>query len=933
MAELAATTQVGVLYLQSTLLLRKKIMVRATGALDGESSDGPRTGLPGRDFPISRKQVRSEHQSLVFANDGGSYSETPSYLDKEPTGFAPAALLDFLWWMERRLSIAHSMPLDRRGRPLPALSYLRLLRPLRSVLKHPLVKLALRRTIFAPGARMPPLERLIALEVAISSEKDFCGAYTKLTFLESIILGRLEVEPAKATENTRSRIIDMEEKEGASGDEKRSPQRSEGHVGAKYFAEKVQDVWEECVACLLGNPILRDAAYLRVCRDGPSKEADGCSLWGDCFIEAKFEGCLVKAEKVQALLDSMLKVMKKLCHLEATAYLLCQKVRPDARIDERRSSHDERQSSGRRSSLLLAEALVLLNKQPCATTDVGKTSALILIAEITIPAISASEGRKEAFKSFCLLWKEWLCKVPSLDDGAIVSLTKTALLWCADQSYSGNLGGQLETCPVLDMLESLPCLAVDMVRVWPRLARTLRPAIGPSAHGGWVRYLSTLYSFGGELIKDLSNDRLEPSKHVRGVSSSECSKPPPVQRTTTDNIGSECVRPRKDGRVPLGTANKPSNRQKENRKPQGNDGDNSCQTQEPQDGLELMDMGRGKCAQNRVDGNTAPLAIASLATIFKAKPGQNRFCGVPAALPSTCAELVVSILNATAAVLANVHKKRPRQMPVSLVGTKRAKRSSIAISALILGTPMGLGVKEHDEDLLFEGTNTLGTGGDAISSKSLTTAFQPPHSTAWVDRVLEPLYGSCSEAGTSPSIRVLLETLIKVLGDRKSFKMRGANDRLNHSTDIRAAAQSLELSLAAAILGYAPTLIAHLMEPPCLSSTASSAAPTERLGRSLAVLDALKLLFEKSPPQNTKEQAIWLRALLLHYSAALLSMICIQKDSAEEIAEPASLGGSGWADVVAFVHGRLRNVSPRELRLIPVAMAVQEVDPLMKQYF
>lgn len=104
-------------------------------------------------------------------------------------------LLDFLWWMERRLSIAQTTASEPWDGPHTAEELSGLLQLLQSVIRHPLIERELKQRFGPRGAVMPTLKRLVAFEVAVSRDTDFCGPSTKRAFLEHVTLGRLMVGP------------------------------------------------------------------------------------------------------------------------------------------------------------------------------------------------------------------------------------------------------------------------------------------------------------------------------------------------------------------------------------------------------------------------------------------------------------------------------------------------------------------------------------------------------------------------------------------------------------------------------------------------------------------------------------------------------------------------------------------------------------------
>ncbi|CAM9584868.1 unnamed protein product, partial [Laminaria digitata] len=867
-AGFAATAQVGALYLQSMLLLHEKTRTCAPEEVDESNSPGSRVGPAGQKLHNGQMPASSEKQSLERASATGASSEASSSFGKGSVGFAPVILLDFLWWMERRLSIAQRMALEPRGGPHTAEELSGLLRLLQSVMRHPLIDRELKQTFGARGGAMPPLQRLVAFEVAVSRDTDLCGPSTKRAFLEHVTLGRLVVDPADAAEGSKPSSIGTNEQEGVV-----SAQRQQGRVGTSNVAVEVKHVWQACAECLLRDSSLRHAAYRRVCRDIMSAEpSDVLSWesgthpsWSDWDARSKVEGDL-------------------LCSLEATARLVYnRRKRPAADLDQTGDAHDARihcTSSARGASVLLAEAVDLL-KRPGATIGGAASSALVLIAGIAIPAIGASEGRAKAIDSLRVVWEECFCKVRPLKFGAIASLTRMAFTWCGGQSDTRESGGDNQSCPVVQMLEDLPLLAADMVRVWPRLARTLQPVIGipsslagPYAPGGWASHLSNLRNVGKELVLSLAGGGLESASS------------------------------RKDGRIPLGPVNDRTIGQREKVKARAKGGGQEGPPEDHQ-------------------GDRGALEEGAPAITVLADSCEDGLRDASSALPRTCAELILVVIDAAAAGLVEVPPKRSSEAATSVSNPKRAKMGPTAAGVSARLDEGGCG-----ESTLLGETHVRDTGSAVKMSRG--NAFRPPPSAAWVVRVLKPLYGSGAGKRIVLSLRALLEALVNKLTFHRTCAMRKGGAGAVHSGGI---AQGLAASLVVAILEYAPPLVAHMTAPTCVASSATPTAMRDRLGRSLAVLDSLRLLLEHVSPRQTDERGARLGAVLVNYASALLSMSSMRKEATEGCDLGTLANGRDWAGVVAFVHARVRAIAPEELRLMPAALAAQEVDPLLKQYF
>lgn len=484
----AVTAQIAAFFLHSTLLLREDVWKSAAGRND-EANSAHSDG----------RQVCSS------AGDGDGLCETPRCL-----GLAPVGLLEFCWWMERRLSIAQrSATSEQRIGPHLSVEKTGLLRLLRSVVKHPLLELTLDRAFDERGSTTPPVERLVAFELAVSNVNGSGGASTRLALLESVTIGLLVVDSSSDAGGLRG--------------------------------TRIKRVWKECMEVLFAEPRLREACGALVCRDDtmPSECNEGdelaSSTWGiapHSSWRAAGGTFTDDSEGVQGVLESILQVISKLCSSEAAAASVGETVIPAA-------GPDDAGSCRRKASLLLKESLALVSG---LEVDVPG-AALVLMAEMTIPAIGATEGREEAMASLRLMWQEWLCKVRPLAYGAIVRLMRLALMWCGVPSDTKRNEG----CPVARMLEDLPLLASEMARVWPRLRRTLQPVIGrpaqtgPYASGGWAFGLSNLHCVGQKLARDLAGGWASstPDSSARG------SVIPSSARPSSSS----------SGRVPLGPVN------------------------------------------------------------------------------------------------------------------------------------------------------------------------------------------------------------------------------------------------------------------------------------------------------------------------------------------------------------------------------------------
>lgn len=608
-AVLAATAQVGALFLQSTLLLREHDWKTSTADIDDTDS-----GIDERDS-----------------------SETRRHLGNKSVGFAPVGLLDFCWWMERRLSIAkQSTTSEQQSEPHLAFEKVRLLRLLRGVVQHRLIKLALRQACEARGSTTPPLKHLVALEMAVSNEEGFGGGSIKLSFLESVTLGHLVLSPTDDAESLP---------DGGFSTARESLVRPKG----KSQVISAGEMWKECVTVLFEDPRLLDACRARVCRDASPSEPDEEGGVGSEQADPTWQfHCHSSrrgtehrlpsdSEGAQGLLNSMLQVMGKLCSLEATAGSMCQNpLSPAGRGGTNNAVVSVRCSGRRKASLLLTDAVALLARLRVDGDD--DALALVLIAEMTIPAIGATEGREKVMSSLRLM-EECFCKARPLAYGAIVRLMRMALMWCGDRSETEPQGARHESCPVMRVLEELPMLAAEMVRVWPRLGRTLQPVIGspasagPYASGGWAFRLNILHSVGQKLGQGLAGGWVSSTSNMptRGAVSSAAQ--PPTQ---------------KPGRIPLGPVNNSSTHAQK----------------------------RGEvAAQKRGSSSNASGAT---------EPCHDQLQDASAALPCTSAQVVVGTIRIAA---LNSHSDCSREVPTS-------KRTKTSARPGTTGDVKGIGTRE-----------------------------------------------------------------------------------------------------------------------------------------------------------------------------------------------------------------------------------------------
>ncbi|CAM9413171.1 unnamed protein product [Ectocarpus sp. 12 AP-2014] len=829
-AGLAATSRVGALYLQSSLLLHEHLWEKSTADIISEEATA---GVPERHN--GRVGQRSSGPAREVGGGGGGHIEW--------VGPAPIALLELCWWMERRLSIE----LGRSNGSCPGGETAGLLRLLQSVMKHPLMERALQRAFGARGSTLPTLERLVALELAAASETGFVRPSTKLALLESVTLGRLVADDqADDAEGLPSDTLGADEAALA------SPQR--GQKGAGRSAEEVLDVWKECAACLFGNPSLHDAAHRKVCLVSTASEV------GDVRCASRDPGVCTWESYSHASWrntgDNGAHVVGNLFSLEATAGSMLA-----AGLEQTGGARESKKRNQRSASLLFSEALVLLDR---LRADAA-CPALVLIAEIAIPAIGATEGHEKAIQFLRLLWKEWFNQVRPFEYGAVQKLMRMALMWYGGRTDASQAAGvEHKDCPVKHMLEDLPILAAEMVRHWTRLRRTLQPVIGsspapagPFGRDGWAFHLGNLQRFAKALFLDLAS--------------------PIAEEATSRSVIKE-----QTSRIPLGPVK------------------NSVQDKRKRGEAHAVIADQGYTAKDH-KGRKVPTAAFPRGGLGTGLC-QDQLRDASAALPHTSAQVLVGVFHAAAETRRRAQRPRGASSSPS-VKTKRAKTAK--------GAPPDHDSAGYDGDtLLVEEIGLCGKGS----------------SRAWVWRVLEPVYGPGLAEPAVSSLGVLLGTLVTELGSNRAPSACGVNGDSFGGVDRTDAFESLlGVSLAVALLGHAPHLVARLAEPPCLTPSSSNTGPIERLRRSLAVFEILRLLLEQVPGTP----GVWLTVALSHYTAAVLTTM-----SENGQAVLALMNGRAWSDMVMFVHSRVGDTATEQLRRLPVALrlAAQEVDPILKQY-
>lgn len=929
--KLLATAQLGALYVKSVLVLHNRIITRPTDRTYHETSEYGQ-----------RKTMNDE--------TGGECSYTPRVLGRETTGFTPAVLLDFLWWMERRLRVVH-MTYVEQGCSMEAraqLVYSPLRQLLASVMEHPLVKGSYITALGGARIAMPAVERLLAIETA-ASDKSFFEPATTLAFLESVTLGRLLEVAAKDCEGGGREGGGVTAMIGSTSTNSTTSGRPGPKAEASNLVSELSKVWGACVKCLFEEPRLVRAAYRRVlCQSccphafsdsrsvqnqGAGYDADGQGGEGaECrwvnevhpaWSEGEGDSARHSGQEGlgnQQLLDAVLHVLRKLCDLQAVSDLTGRRKKGSASLKEEANTSGATDEVGNRKAAVFLQAALSLAKETQAINEGAEASALVLVAEIAIPAIGATEGREAATTAFRRLWQEYFCHFRPLGPAAVASLSRIAFMWCEGPHDTERGACQGNNCPGVELLEGLPFLAVEMTRVWPRLAGFPSmlcipgSALGSYALTGCALHLSSLHRVGREFVHNMADGSLQRSGTESGSSIGE----PPLSSTASERAAASkpangSVSVRGDGRIPLEPLQNGSHDTKKQQKSKSQGG-RDWQAGESQED-----------EQRAMEGAT------------RAPHDPRRKAA--AAMPNSCAELALDIIDAAATILASTSRKRPREARHAKAAPDKKVKSEVDANRAGLARAVKCG--NNTPAVACTGTNS---GLSALEPSQGDAVFCPPTYSAWASQFLKPLYGPVDEQvppARSP-LRILLVALITSLGNRNTRNADLVGDGEASSggpgnDGCEETAHLWAVSLVVAILGFVPSLFLCFLEAPCLQPTAAAPRAEWSMGRSLAVLECLSVVHKEKVVFSSVRRKVgaeaWLTGVLSHYSVVWHSVSDTRSDATEADLALKPRTRHVWEEVVAFVHKQLGDVSPKEVRRIPVANMLQNVDPLMKQYF
>ncbi|CAM9903999.1 unnamed protein product, partial [Choristocarpus tenellus] len=181
-------------------------------------------------------------------------------------GYAPVVLLEFLWWVDRRLAASQAVgewetwkrrSINRGGLGLNV----DLLEMMRCVMNHPMISNTFLSAFGQKGSdSLPTLESLISLELALAPERDFCGVETRRAFLELVILGSIaDRSNATELEGHVGRPSDDDSAIAQRGGEMNSL-RAVDAKGTSVSASDVLTVWARLSKILFTDPGLCSAA-------------------------------------------------------------------------------------------------------------------------------------------------------------------------------------------------------------------------------------------------------------------------------------------------------------------------------------------------------------------------------------------------------------------------------------------------------------------------------------------------------------------------------------------------------------------------------------------------------------------------------------------------------------------------------------------------
>lgn len=925
--QLEATAHFGALYVQC-ILLHADLKTGVTERIHAARCEDSVRRNTGRDVASDKNQM------FIYGQSGMTRGETSIEPESNATTTGrlecPVALLNFLWWVEKRLSIAQWRAGQLKGwtrsaKPDSGV----LLRLLRNVMGHPLVAKTLTCTL-EPGGPMPSIELLVSLEAAMSDE-DLGGSSTQLTFLKAITLGRLvrNAENARSTTSRSGTQFGEERNNGqsdVSGGLRVSTslgrQKTEDRSESSF--EDAKKVWRGCVASLLREPRICYAARSRIiCRDSwthglgyagaitMTSSREDQIMWAQDVHQSWKEGSDVTTEAC-SLLDALLEVMAELCNSEALPSVMRLRGTRGSLTHNTNDEHGLGELYSRKASLLLREALGIA-QQPGNASQGAIACALLLLADRITPIIHYTEGHIAAKDAIRLLWTEYFSKFRPLEPGAVATLTRLALIaWC-HHGEGGKGSVQEERCMAVEMFEDLPLLAYETARVWPVLSNSFQYVFGapgdpvtPNTPRDCAYCLYCLHHLGRTLAQDLSCSRFG---QYKGNEVGTNSTSPSAKKGTNTRKMAKVDTAIASGRIPLGQVNNDT-QDHGGHCTQLRDG-KACVVDEAQATCPLDENG----TEDSSSADEEALAV-ELPAIFD----WDRLREVSNTMPRSCAGVVICALDAAAELIVKKRRKRPRQISTIDAGAMKkvkAKSSTMASPAALS--------KDTKERQIYRTVLTADDSGmPAADHLSVDSRRLPPAAT-WATTLVESMYGPRSRMSSSSPLHELVHVTIEFL---RGIEYHGGKWSCTEGTSDNgqaSIAKRLVMSLLIAILRCAPSLVSVLLESPSLGPSGTSAR-AEKLEESVTILEFLALL-SKEPTLYTSLRKdvgeLWVQGIIHHYSAVLYGMRNVL----------TLRNTDTWGSVVAFVHTQIRDVAPERLRRMPAAVVLQEIDPLLKQYF
>lgn len=939
-SRIRTVARLGALFVQSILLQRNKLRINIP-----EDSNG--AGLNCCTLNVEENVASHRKKDLPSKRYGISPRETSRLDAGEQAKFGvPVVLMDFLWWVEQRLSAerrehefgAHGQVPHSRFSVLSSL--------LRSVLEYPPVVEAYRST-FMPGASMPPLERIIMFEAGLS-DQHFLNSSSRLAFLKSVTIGRLLRNGTAFARMTPSNAANLGETNNGAGnmscDRVGSLPCTVGFNprGTGGLAESVGTVWSACISSFFREPRICRAAERRVShQDSWTRESGGIDggTWTDLYFRMEHQrfrpgvvgtsGLCLEAPAeggAHSLMESMLQILTEICNLEALGRLMSPSKVLDVPTCDSSVATDMQAKNARRPSLFLQEALSIAHKT-FSILGIGTSSALLLLSEKVIPVIYASEGKDVARATFRLLWKDYVCKLRPLNPGAVAVLTRIALfLWGHDKDGGGAYrDGDF----LISMSEDLPVFTAEMVRVWPDLMGILQVMLGvggdsAKAHAAeeWASCLASFHHLEDVIVQNLSaiSPRLA---EAHGFMMTESSSPTSRAPQLCEDKGAKST-VATDTQAPLEGMAGGVHTNREGTAPVWED---LCHVKRSK---RKSPAGRNPnswtiCGQD--DGSPPKEQLIGKFEVSVDRDQLTRSC---LSLPHSFAAVIVSSICAAANAARADTKLFPHPFMLDVgIGKKQKVVAEEASSSTGCVLTDRRRESSATSSVMFD---KLNRGPELIRG-----GLRQPISTIWATTLVDLIYGPLETAEYSP-FGTLVQAIIECLGELKVGGVKWVVSKECSKGSIQELiAKRFLMSFLVAVVERAPSFI-HLFLEPRFVPKAGSKCTGRYLRESVAVLEFFLVLSREPPLFNSLRSKVgaasWLTGIISHYSALAQSSPRKRNDlyGVPEALVSMMRNSGDWADLISFVHSQMGSFAQEELRQIPAVLALQEIDPIVHQY-